>query len=78
VTPIFWTPEQLTGRSAPSNNTTSSITMCRDPMLGHAPALRSWLMMLLCDVFGLGAESAADNQSYAAAFPIGCELDATR
>jgi ABC-type polysaccharide/polyol phosphate export permease len=57
VTPIFWTPEQLTGRLGifeQYNILYHYVAVVRDPMLGHAPTLRSWLTVLLATFLGWG------------------------
>ena len=48
LTPIFWTPSQLTGRAiflANLNPLYHLIAIVRDPMLGRAPDLLNWVVV---------------------------------
>jgi ABC-type polysaccharide/polyol phosphate export permease len=57
VTPIFWSPDQLSGGLATFeqyNILFHYVAIVRDPLLGQAPALGSWLMVLLATVVGWG------------------------
>jgi ABC-type polysaccharide/polyol phosphate export permease len=57
VTPIFWSPQQLSGELATFeqyNILYHYVAIVRDPLLGQAPTLGSWLMVLLATVLGWG------------------------
>jgi ABC-type polysaccharide/polyol phosphate export permease len=55
VTPIFWSPAQLTGIKTvlvDYNMLYHYVEIVRDPLLGQAPSARSWLMVILATVIG--------------------------
>jgi lipopolysaccharide transport system permease protein len=55
LTPIFWTPDQLTGRTAivaELNPLYHLIAIVRDPLLGVYPATSSWLADILIAIVG--------------------------
>jgi len=55
VTPIFWSPAQLTGRAiilADFNPLYHYIEIVRDPLLGRPPSAMSWLVVILMTVIG--------------------------
>ena len=55
LTPILWTPEQLKGRMgllADLNPLYHLIVIVRDPLLGKAPALTQWVVVLAITVVG--------------------------
>jgi ABC-type polysaccharide/polyol phosphate export permease len=55
LTPIFWSPDQLTGRTAilaKINPLYYLIAIVREPLLGHVPPLSVWLIMLCITVAG--------------------------
>lgn len=55
LTPIFWSPDQLTGRTAmlvQFNPMYHLIAVVRDPMQGKAPELTHWLVVVLIAVCG--------------------------
>jgi ABC-type polysaccharide/polyol phosphate export permease len=55
LTPIFWSPDQLTGRAAlfaQFNPLFHLVEIVREPMLGVAPAPLHWLVVLCITVIG--------------------------
>jgi ABC-type polysaccharide/polyol phosphate export permease len=57
VTPIFWAPEQITGRAAilvDWNILYHYIDLVRSPLLGRAPPLWSWFMVISATLCGWG------------------------
>ena len=55
LTPIFWSPDQLTGRTAilaQFNPLYHLITIVREPLLGKAPAPLHWLVVVLITLVG--------------------------
>jgi ABC-type polysaccharide/polyol phosphate export permease len=55
LTPIFWSPDQLTGRTAilvQFNPLYHFITIVREPLLGQPPALLHWLVVAFITVIG--------------------------
>jgi ABC-type polysaccharide/polyol phosphate export permease len=55
LTPIFWTPDQLTGRTAivaQVNPLYHLIAIIRDPLLGHAPEASSWFALVAMAIVG--------------------------
>lgn len=55
LTPIFWTPDQLTGHAtilAELNPVYHLIAIVREPLLGITPALSHWLVVLFMTVVG--------------------------
>jgi ABC-type polysaccharide/polyol phosphate export permease len=55
ITPILWSPAQLTGRATflvDFNMLYHYIEIIRDPMMGKPPSMWSWLMVLLATVAG--------------------------
>jgi ABC-type polysaccharide/polyol phosphate export permease len=57
VTPIFWSPNQLSGRVGEFeqyNILYHYVALIRDPLLGHSPTLRSWVMVVIATLLGWG------------------------
>jgi ABC-type polysaccharide/polyol phosphate export permease len=57
VTPIMWSPSQLTGRAAyiaDYNMLYHYIEILREPLLGRAPTLWSWFMVSMATIIGWG------------------------
>jgi homopolymeric O-antigen transport system permease protein len=57
VTPILWSPAQLTGRTVvlvDANLLYHYIEIVRDPLLGKPPSAWSWFMVLIATVVGWG------------------------
>lgn len=55
LTPIFWSPDQLTGRMATLaqfNPLYHLIAIVREPLLGRAPALLDWLIVIFITLVG--------------------------
>ena len=55
LTPIFWSPDQLTGRTAvlaQLNPMYHLIAIIREPLLGKAPELSHWLIVILITIIG--------------------------
>jgi ABC-type polysaccharide/polyol phosphate export permease len=55
LTPIFWTPSQLTGRTAivaRINPLYHLIAVVRDPLLGVAPEASTWFAVILTAIIG--------------------------
>jgi ABC-type polysaccharide/polyol phosphate export permease len=55
LTPIFWSPDQLTGRTqvlAAINPIYYLIAIIREPLLGRAPPLSQWLIVILVTIIG--------------------------
>jgi ABC-type polysaccharide/polyol phosphate export permease len=55
LTPIFWSPDQLTGRAeflAQFNPLFHLIAVVRDPLLGVPPTLLNWLAVGLVTLVG--------------------------
>jgi ABC-type polysaccharide/polyol phosphate export permease len=55
LTPIFWSPDQLTGRMAifaQLNPIYHLIAVIREPLLGNAPELSHWLIVILMTIVG--------------------------
>jgi ABC-type polysaccharide/polyol phosphate export permease len=55
LTPIFWTPSQLTGRAATLANLNPLyhlIAVVREPMLGVAPSVLNWAVVIGGAIFG--------------------------
>jgi ABC-type polysaccharide/polyol phosphate export permease len=57
ITPIFWSPAQLSGRATflvDGNMLFHYIEIVRSPLLGKPPSDGSWSMVLIATVFGWG------------------------
>jgi ABC-type polysaccharide/polyol phosphate export permease len=57
VTPIFWSPQQLSGSLSTFeqyNILFHYVSIVRDPLLGQTPTLGSWLMVTVATVLGWG------------------------
>ncbi len=57
VTPIFWSPAQLSGRLTvlvDYNMLYHYVEIVRDPLLGQPPSIRSWMMVGFATVAGWG------------------------
>ena len=57
VTPILWSPAQLTGRAVyivDYNLLYHYIEILREPLMGKAPSLWSWFMVLMSTIVGWG------------------------
>lgn len=55
LTPIFWSPDQLTGRTAilaQLNPIYYLIALIREPLLGKAPELSHWLIVIVITIVG--------------------------
>jgi ABC-type polysaccharide/polyol phosphate export permease len=55
VTPIFWSPSQLSGRArvlVDYNILYHFVEIVRDPLMGTAPSLWSWGMVICATVLG--------------------------
>jgi ABC-type polysaccharide/polyol phosphate export permease len=55
LTPIFWSPDQLSGRTAvlaEFNPLYQLISVVREPMLGRSPAALSWVFVIAIAVVG--------------------------
>ncbi len=55
LTPIFWSPEQLTGRAAPLlqlNPLYHLIAVVRQPLLGEVPGVTHWVAVIAMAIFG--------------------------
>jgi ABC-type polysaccharide/polyol phosphate export permease len=55
LTPIFWSPDQLSGRTAllaELNPLYHLIAVIREPLLGQAPDLSHWVFVVVMAVFG--------------------------
>jgi ABC-type polysaccharide/polyol phosphate export permease len=58
ITPIFWSPDQLSGRAAilvDYNLLYHYIEIVRDPLLGKPPSSWSWMMVLIATFVGWSA-----------------------
>jgi ABC-type polysaccharide/polyol phosphate export permease len=55
LTPIFWSPDQLSGRTAilaQLNPIYHLIAVIREPLLGNAPGLSHWLIVIFVTIAG--------------------------
>jgi lipopolysaccharide transport system permease protein len=55
LTPIFWSPDQLTGRTAilaAINPLYYLVATIREPLLGQAPQVSHWLIVALITIVG--------------------------
>jgi ABC-2 type transport system permease protein len=76
VTPIFWSPQQLNGPLAAFeqyNILYHYVAIVRDPLLGQAPTLGNWLMVMLATVLGWGVMLLLYGR-IRRRIPIGCNI----